>query len=91
VYFGQDGLFALGEFTPWLTVGVYLEAACLDARAPRSLTLQFQKVVAGYGSTTLVPKTLSLPLPQSNGVDNDLARLQKELSAKCQKAAIKLA
>jgi hypothetical protein len=91
VYFGQDGLFALGEFTPWLTVGVYLQAAFLDEREPRSLILLFQKVVAGYGSTTLVPKTLRLPLPQCNGVDNDLSRLQKELSVRCQKAAITLA
>jgi uncharacterized membrane protein YkgB len=91
VYFGEDGLFALGEFTPWLTVGVYLQAAFLDEREPRSLALQFQKVVSGYASTYLVPKTLSLPLPQCHGVDNDLARLQKELSVRCQKAAITLA
>jgi hypothetical protein len=91
VYFGEDGLFALGEFTPWLTVGVYLQAAFLDEREPRSLALQFQKVVAGYGSTHLVPKTLSLPLPECHGVDNDLVRLQKELSVRCQKAAITLA
>jgi hypothetical protein len=91
VYFGRDGLFALGEFTPWLTVGVYLQAAFLDEREPRSLALRFQEVVAGYGSANLVPKTLSLPLPESKGVENDLARLQKELSARCQKAAITLA
>jgi hypothetical protein len=91
VYFGQDGLFALGEFTPWLTVGVYLQAASLDQREPRSLALRFQQVVAGYGSANLVPKTLNLPLPEIQGVENDLARLQKELSARCQKAAITLA
>ena len=91
VYFGQDGLFALGEFTPWLTVGVYLQAASLDEREPRSLALRFQEVVPGYGSANLVPKVLSLPLPKCNGVENDLARLQKELSARCQKAAITLA
>jgi len=91
VYFGQDGLFAMGEFTPWLTVGVYLQAACLDEREPRSLALRFQQVVAGYGSANLVPKTLSLPLPECDGVANDLARLQKELSTRCQKATITLA
>ena len=91
VYFGQDGLFALGEFTPWLTVGVYLQAAFLDEREPRSLALRFQQVVAGYGSANLVPKTLSLPLPECDGVANDLARLQKELSTRCQKATITLA
>jgi hypothetical protein len=91
VYFGQDGLFALGEFTPWLTVGVYLQAAFLDEREPRSLALRFEQVVSGYGSAQLVPKILSLPLPESHGVENDLARLQKELSARCQKAAITLA
>jgi hypothetical protein len=91
VYFGRDGLFALGEFTPWLTVGVYLQAAFLDEREARSLALQFEQVVSGYGSANLVPKTLSLPLPACNGVENDLARLQKELSARCQKAAITLA
>jgi hypothetical protein len=91
VYFGEDGLFAFGDFTPWLTVGVYLQSAFLDEREPRSLALRFQKVVSGYGSTYLVPKNLSLPLPERNGVENDLARLQKELSVRCQKAAITLA
>jgi hypothetical protein len=90
VYFGQDGLFALGEFTPWLTAGVYLQAASLDEREPRSVALRFQEVVPGYASTNLVPKTVSLPLPECHGVDNDLARLQKELSARCQTAAITL-
>ena len=91
VYFGRDGLFALGEFTPWLTVGVYLQAACLDEREPRSLSLRFLQVVAGYGSANLVSKIVSLPLPKCTGVENDLARLQKELSTRCQKAAITLA
>ena len=91
VYFGPDGLFALGQFTPWLTVGVYLQAACLDEREPRSLTLRFEQVVSGYGTAHLVPKNFSLPLPECNGVENDLARLQKELSARCRKAAVALA
>jgi hypothetical protein len=90
VYFGHDGLYALGEFTPWLTVGGYLQEAFLDDREPRSLVLRFQKVVPGYGSANLVPKTVSLPLPECKDVENDLARLQKELSARCQKAAITL-
>ena len=90
VYFGQDGLFALGEFTPWLTAGVYLQAASLDEREPRSLALRFQELVPGYANTNRVSKIVTLPLPDCHGVENDLARLQKELSARCQTAAITL-
>ena len=36
VCFGQEGVFADGVFTPWLTSGVYLLGAWLDERPPRS-------------------------------------------------------
>ena len=91
VYFGQDGLFADGEFTPWLTAGVYLHSAFRDEREPRSIMLQFHKIIAGSGSMTTVTTNVNLPLPQSNTVEADLARLQRELSAKCTQAAVALA
>jgi hypothetical protein len=85
-YFGQDGVFADGEFTPWLTVGVYLLDARLDERPPRSLVMQFSKTVGNQETTV----DLSLPLPPEERVTGDLAKLQQELSARCPTATVRL-
>jgi len=90
VYFGRDGLFANGEFTPWLTAGVYLQAAYVDERQPRSLALKFCKIQVGYQMQT-VTMNVDLPLPEGSGVADDLARLQRELGAKCVQASVSLA
>jgi hypothetical protein len=91
VFFGEDGLFADGDFTPWLSAGVYLQAASIDERQPRSLALRFLKIVAGAGSLQPVHMEVNLPLPTAAAVTADLARLQLELSARCNQASISLA
>jgi hypothetical protein len=88
VYFGQEGVFADGVFTPWLTSGVYLLGAWLDERAPRSLVLRFEKIVVG--STGSGSSTVDICAPVPENAAQDLARLQQELTARCPKADVRL-
>jgi hypothetical protein len=91
VYFGEEGLFCDGIFTPWLSSGIYLLAASLDERAPRSLSLQFQKIVPGGTGNQPTIVTFSMPLPSGKNSSTDLARLQQRLTAKCPTATVNLA
>jgi hypothetical protein len=84
-YFGDEGVFADGDFTPWLTVGVFLLSASVDNNAPRSIVLRFSKSVGN----TIVQSDLALPLPTDHP-DADLATLQQHLSARCPTATINL-
>ena len=84
-YFGDEGIFADGEFTPWLTVGVYLLSASVDNNAPRSIVLTFSKSVGN----TIVHSDLALPLPTNP--EPDLATLQQHLSTRCPNADVNLA
>jgi hypothetical protein len=90
VYFGRDGVFCDGVFTTWLGIDTYLTAASLDERPPRSIVLSFDKVVVSpytANQITQIERRVLIPA----GADNDLARLQRELNARCPKARIALA
>jgi hypothetical protein len=90
VYFGHDGVFCDGVFTPWLNVDIYLLSAEIDERQPRSLLLQFERSVPNpYGTNQVIPIHQSVLIPA--GADSDIARLQRELTARCPKAKIALA
>jgi len=89
-YFGRDGVFSDGVFTPWLNISIYLVSATIDERQPRSLLFNFEKVVPNpYGPTQVLPIHQSVLIPA--GSEGDLARLQSELAARCPKARITLA
>jgi hypothetical protein len=92
VYFGQDGAFCDGVLTPWLSVNAYLTAASIDERPPRSLVLQFERVPAGSSGTQVVQADQAVLIPDgvTDGPTGDLARLQRELTARCPKARIAL-
>jgi hypothetical protein len=81
-YFGDEGVFADGEFTPWLTVGVFLLSASVDNNTPRSLVLTFSKSMGN----TIVQSNLALPIPTGA----DLSTLQQNLSTRCPSATINL-
>jgi hypothetical protein len=85
-YFGEEGIFADGEFTPWLTVGVFLLSASMDDREPRSLVLCFSRSTANQISAV----NLSLPLPTGDHIAADLATLQQHLTTRCPTATINL-
>jgi hypothetical protein len=89
-YFGHDGVFCNGVFSPWLGIDAYLTAASVDERPPRSIVLAFEKVVVSpYTGNQITRSELSVLIP--DGAENDVARLQSELSARCPKARIALA
>jgi len=90
VYFGHDGIFCDGTYTTWLSVNVYLTSATIDERPPRSVLLSFEKVIPGaYSGNTIVAITQSVLIPPN--AEADIARLQRELAARCPKARIALA
>jgi hypothetical protein len=89
VYFGRDGVFCDGVFSPWLNVSTYLTSAAIDPREPRSILLHFQKTVPNpYGPTQVIAIHQSVLIPANAA--GDLARLQQELTARCPKAQIAL-
>jgi hypothetical protein len=90
VYFGNQGIFADGEFTPWITISNYLLDASMDERPPRSLCLKFEKTIPGGAGNQVVVELICLPLPPGDRVPGDLARLQQELSKRCPTAAVAL-
>jgi hypothetical protein len=90
VYFGRDGIFCDGVFTPWLNVSIYLLSAEIDQRQPRSLLLRFERSVPNpYGPTQTINIHQAVLIP--DGKESDLARLQSELTARYPKARISLA
>lgn len=89
VYFGHDGVFCDEVYTTWLTMNVYLTFAFFDERQPRRLLFRFERIDPNpYGGYPAVPFHQSVLIPE--GSDNDIARLQKELAARCPKAQIAL-
>jgi len=89
VYFGHDGIFGDSEYTTWLSLNIYLLSATIDERPPRSLLFKFEKVIPGGYSNQIVQVARSVLIPA--GAEPDIARLQRELSARCPKARIALA
>ncbi len=89
-YFGRDGIFCDGVFTPWLNVSTNLVSATLDERQPRSAMFNFERSVPNpYGPTQTIPIHQAVLIPGDK--ESDLARLQQELTARCPSAQISLA
>jgi hypothetical protein len=90
VYFGHDGIFCDGVFTTWLSLNVYLVAASIDDRPPRSLLFSFEKVQPSpYTGNQISAVQQSVLLPA--GAEGDVSKLQHELGARCPKARVQLA
>jgi len=89
VFFGHDGLFCNGRFLTWLGEDYYLTAASMDPRPPRSLLFRFEKIVPNpYGAPQTLVINQSVLIPADG--DGDIARLQRELVARCPSARISL-
>jgi hypothetical protein len=70
-------------------VNIYVISASIDERQPRSLIFNFEKVMPNpYAGTQVIPIQQSVLIPA--GTESDIARLQKELTARCPKARIVL-
>jgi hypothetical protein len=91
-WFGRDGVFADGVFTPWLNPSTYLVSATVDPRQPRSLLFNFERNIPNpYGPTQPIPIHQSILIPTEPANSEDIARLQQQLTTRCPKAQITLA
>jgi hypothetical protein len=89
-FFGRDGIFCDGVFTPWLSGSTYLISAAIDERQPRSAMFNFERSVPNpYGPTQTIPIHQAVLIPV--GRESDLAHLEQELTARCPQAKIDLA
>jgi hypothetical protein len=87
-YFADGGLFWEGEFSPWISMNLYLVGAWVDGNAPRSLVLNFEKVLPGQGGPSVVPVEQRILIPA--GADGDMRMLQEKLAEKCPKASVEI-
>jgi hypothetical protein len=88
VWFGDDGLLCDDRLMTWLGADVYLASAALDERAPRSLSMKFEKIVPNpYGSPQTVEITQSVLIPAGAGA-GDLLALRKALAERCPRATL---
>jgi hypothetical protein len=88
VYFGDDGLLCDDRLMTWLGADVYLTAASLDQRAPRSLLMEFEKLVPNpYGAPQTVKISQNVLIPAGDEA-GDLTLLRKALDSRCPKAAL---
>ena len=81
-YLGPDGLYANGEFNPWLSTGIFLLEASLDTREPRSLLFNFEKIQAAAGAPSVSNISLAVLIPQAAGeatLSQQLEAMQREL------------
>jgi hypothetical protein len=91
-YIGPDGLYANGEYNPWLSTGIFLLEASLDARDPRSLLFRFEKILpaAGAPSVTVVSQAVLIPAAlDPEQLNPQLSTLQRELPAIAKTAKIR--
>jgi hypothetical protein len=88
VYFGDDGVVCDDRLLTWLGADVYLTAASLDERVPRSVLMEFEKIVPNpYGPPQTLKISQNLLIPASAGAE-DLSVLRKALAARCPKLTL---
>ena len=87
-WFADGGLFWAGDFSPWISMNIYLVRAWVDGKGPRSLVLNFEKVLPGQGGPSVAPVARRIPIP--DGAEQDVRMLQEKLAEKCPKAAVKI-
>jgi hypothetical protein len=89
-YFGADGMMCDGLFFTWLGADVYLTSASIDTRPPRSLMMQFEKIVPNpYGSPNIVKLIQGVLIPGACD-PGDLTLLRTSLESRVPAAKIAL-
>jgi len=83
-WFGDEGLFCNGAYTPWILSGRYLLKATAAIDAPPRVTLIFESF-NGSTSTQITQRVL---IP--DGHLTDLPMLQQKLNAHCPTASVHL-
>jgi len=83
-WFGDEGIFCNGAYTPWILSGKYLLRATVSSDPPPCVTLTFQSTTG----TASVLVTQRVPIP--DGHLPDLSLLQQKLHAHCPTASVHL-
>lgn len=83
-YIGPGGLFAGGEYNPWVLSGRYLIGVLLDERQPRSLLFVFNQSTTN--GAVRVEKPVLIPVD----AEADIVRLQGQLSEACPGAVVQI-
>jgi hypothetical protein len=83
-WFGDDGLFCNGEFTPWTLSGAYL----LEATAPRDPPARLVLVFQTFNGASSVQVARRVLIPE--GHESDLQMLQQRLRECCRTATVHL-
>ena len=83
-WFGDEGVFCNGEYTPWILSGRYLLKATAALDQPARMTMVFQSF-NGTSSTEIIQRAL---IP--DGHIADLLTLQRKLNSSCPTASIHL-
>jgi len=84
-YFGNEGVYWNGEFSPWILSGSYLVEATAPRDPPAHLAIVFQT----YTGNSSIPIAKRIPIPE--GRESDVVLLQQQLRTRCPKAAVRLA
>jgi len=83
-WFGDEGLFCNGTYTPWILSGRYLLKATSASDPPPRVTLVFQS----FSGTTSTLITQRIPIPDDH--ITDLPVLQQKLNSRCPTASVHL-
>lgn len=84
-YFGADGVYCNGEYTPWALSGAFLAEAAVPPDPPARVRLTFH-TFNGNGSRR-VAQSILIP----DGRESDLGILQSKLRISCRTAIVRLA
>ena len=83
-WFGDEGLFCNGAYTPWILSGRYLLKATSASDPPPRVTLVFQS----FNGTSSTLITQRIPIPDDH--ITDLPVLQQKLNSRCPTASVHL-
>jgi hypothetical protein len=83
-WFGDEGVFSNGAYTPWIVSGRYLLNATAAVDEPARLTLVFE-TFSGFSSTRITRRVL---IP--DGHITDLPALEQKLKSHCPTASVHL-
>ena len=83
-WFGDEGVFCNGAYTPWILSGRYLLKATAAMDQPARLTLVFES----FNGTSSTQITQRIPIP--DGHLTDLPVLEQKLSTHCKTASVHL-